>query len=133
MPTTRLPSLSQASPLSSVHVASNHHTSLPWKKRPLVVQFKSLSTGPHKPGLDLAPPSLNGLCHPRQQQYFEQAAEKPTYPRADTSLPSPLEGVNPMGEVLENEGIHNPGLISCDQPCLFLTSPMLSVKILSFF
>lgn len=69
MPTTHFPSLSQASPLSSVHMASNHHTSLPWKKRPIVLQFKCLSTGPPKPGFDLAPPSLNGMCHPQPSRY----------------------------------------------------------------
>lgn len=46
-------------------------------------------------------------------QYFEQVAEKPTYPGADSSLPSPLEGDNPMGEVSENEGLHNQDKMAC--------------------
>lgn len=49
----------------------------------------------------------------RQQQYFEQVAEKPTYPRADSSLPSPLEGGNPMGEISENEGLHDQDKMVC--------------------
>lgn len=124
--------------LASVHMASNHHTSLSWKKLfssnlcPLVpTNLGSILLHLSSMACVILDPAVM-----RQQQYFEQAAEKPTYPTVDTSLPSPLEGDNPMGEVSENEGLHNqdflfPGLISCDQPCLFLTSHM-KVKILCF-